>query len=130
VCLRRDVVERRLGRTPPFEAPFCGVEQEVARVVGSFGQCVAPTMLSSLDHRETSRDTGNCFRFTLHDGGLVGPISMTSGQVYAQHVRRGTVVEVVELGELTLSTLPDPPEQPPAVMADGEEHEEVVVVRA
>jgi hypothetical protein len=39
-------------------------------------------------------------------------------------------VEVIELGELTLSTLSDTPEQPPAVTADGEEHEEVVVVRA
>jgi hypothetical protein len=39
-------------------------------------------------------------------------------------------VEVVELGELTVPTLIDPPELPTAVPADGEEHEEVVVVRS
>jgi hypothetical protein len=54
---------------------------------------------------------------------------MTCRQVYAANVRRGTVVEVVELGELTVPTLIDPPEQPPAVTVEGEEHEEVVVVR-
>ena len=50
--------------------------------------------------------------------------------MYALNVRRGTVVEVVELGELTLATLTDIPDEPPADEAHGEQREEVAVVRA
>jgi hypothetical protein len=50
-------------------------------------------------------------------------------QVYDSHVRRDTVVEVVELGELTLDTLTDIPAEPPTREADREQREEVVVVR-
>ena len=50
--------------------------------------------------------------------------------MYARTVRRGTVVEVVELGELTVATLIDRPQERPAVADEGNEREEVVVVRA
>ena len=51
-------------------------------------------------------------------------------RVYASDVRRGTVVEVVELGELTVATVIERPKEAPAVAREGEKREEVVVVRA
>ena len=42
-------------------------------------------------------------------------------------MRRGTVVEVVELGELTIAAVVDPPKELQAVADEGDGHEEVVV---
>ena len=58
------------------------------------------------------------------------PHQTASGRVYPANVRRGTVVEVVEVGEVTIAEVVDRPDELPAVADESNEREEVVVVRA